>query len=562
LGIASDFVLIVIAGLAGGLLARVLRLPLLVGYVAAGVLVGPHTAGPTVAQLQDIERLAEIGVALLLFSLGLEMSFRDLKPVRRVALIGGPIQIALTAAVFTIASMKLFGMGSTEAIWFGSMVALSSTVVVLKTLASTGMTSTLASRVMIGLLIVQDLAVVPLVVILPQLGQADGLFGRLARAIGIAAVFLLAVVLFGSWLLPRLLKRVLDWGSRELFLVAVVSIGVGVGYVTQSIGLSFALGAFIAGMILGESEFSHQALSDVVPVRDIFGLLFFVTVGMLLDPRYAIAHPGQIGGLVILILLGKTLICGGVARAFGYVNLAPWIVGLGLAQVGEFSFVLAREGVSSGAISKNAYDLSLTCTVLTMAVSPVFSSAAPPLGRAWRRWRKPKAATAQVELSGDRQTGHVIVAGYGRTGRAVARVLKAANIPLVAVELNHSVFSRIAADGFAGVWGDITGEEIQHAANVAEARVLLLTVPDASTIHLSVDRARRANPKIAVIARAGRERHMEELTALGVDAAIQPEFEGGVEMVRQALLRYSCEGERQARLVAAVRADFYRDAAG
>ena len=264
-------------------------------------------------------------------------------------------------------------------------------------LSTAGVTTTLASRVMIGLLVVQDLAVVPMLVILPQLGNFDHLPMKLARAIGIATGLLLAIVFVGTRLLPRLLERVLAWGSRELFLVSVVAIGVGVGYATKSAGLSFALGAFVAGLILSESEFSHQALSDVVPVRDIFGLLFFVTVGMLVDPRYALSHAAQVASVVVLTFVGKALILGGVARAFGYVNMAPWIVGLGLSQIGEFSFVLARTGLASGLLSKATYDLALTSTVLTMALSPVVSSLALPLGRAWQKWRKPvKTAAASA----------------------------------------------------------------------------------------------------------------------------------------------------------------------
>lgn len=557
MGIASDFVLIIIAGLLGGLLARALRMPLLVGYVAAGVLVGPYTAGPKVVQIHDIELLAEIGVALLLFSLGLEMSFRDLQTVRRVALIGGPIQIVMTSAAGAVAGLKLLGMPGTDAIWFGAMISLSSTVIVIKTLSTAGVTSTLASRVMIGLLVVQDLAVVPLLVILPQLGDLDHFVGRLARAVGIAGAFLLTVVILGTWLLPRLLKVVLAWGSRELFLVSLVAIGVGVGYATQSIGLSFALGAFIAGLILGESEFSHQALSDVVPVRDIFGLLFFVTVGMLLDPRYVFAHVPRIAGAVVLIFLGKSLIVGLLTRAFGYVNMAPWIVGLGLAQVGEFSFVLARTGIGSGLLSKSTYDLALTCTVLTMALSPLMSRIALPLGRAWRDWRKSTTVTRPVNLPKDVLGGHVIVGGYGRTGKAVARVLQAAGLPLVAVELNHAVFSDISVNGLTAVWGDITGEEILHATQIETARILLLTIPDLSSIRLCVERARRMNPEIVVIARAAREHHVAELRKLGVDAAIQSEFEGGVEMVRQALVRFQCDEATTSRLVSVVRKAFY-----
>jgi len=391
MGIASDFVLIVIAGLVGGLLARLLRIPLLVGYVAAGVAVGPHTAGPTVVQIHDVELLAEIGVALLLFSLGLEISFRDLRPVRKIALIGGPIQILLTASGGALVGIRFLGLSVTDSLWLGAMISLSSTMVVLKTLSESATTSTLASRVMIGLLVVQDLAVIPMLVILPQLADLNGVLARLARAGTIAALVLAAMVLIGRWLLPILLSKVTALGSRELFLVAVVASGVGVGYAAYAAGLSFALGAFVAGIVLSESEFSHQALREIIPLRDIFGLLFFVTVGMLFDPRFVWEHAGQVALLTLLIILGKALILGVLTRAFGYTDITPWIVGLGLSQIGEFSFVLARSGFGSGLLSNTAYGLGLTCTILTMALSPLVSSMALPLGRAWERWRKPAA---------------------------------------------------------------------------------------------------------------------------------------------------------------------------
>lgn len=299
-----------------------------------------------------------------------------------------------------------------------------------------------------------------------------------------------------------------------------------------------------------------------MPVRDIFGLLFFVTVGMLLDPRYVLSHISQIAGAVGLIFLGKSLILGLLTRAFGYVNMAPWIVGLGLSQVGEFSFVLARTGVGLGLLSKSTYDLALKCTVLTMAFSPLISRMALPLGRGWRNWRKSTTVAAPVDLPKDVLGGHVIVGGYGRSGRAVARVLQAAGIPLVAVELNHVVFSDMSVDGPTGVWGDITGEEILRATHVETARILLLTFPDLSTIRQCVERARRMNSEIVVIARAAREHHVAELRKLGVTAAVQSEFEGGVEMVRQALVRYQCDEATTSRLVSVVRGEFYGDAVG
>lgn len=557
MGIASDFVLIVLAGLAGGLLARALRLPLLVGYVIAGVLVGPHTVGPTVGEVHEVELLAEIGVALLLFSLGLEISFRDLHLVRTVALAGGPLQIILTGSAAAFAAYKVLGTPVNEAIWLGAMISLSSTMVVLKTLSAAGVTSTLASRVMIGLLVIQDLAVIPMLVILPQLGDLDGILPKLIRAIGIAAALLVTVVMLGTRLLPWLLTKILAWGSRELFLVSVVATGVGVGYATYSAGLSFALGAFIAGMVLSESELSHQALSDVVPLRDIFGLLFFVTVGMLFDPSFVVNNVGQIALFVTLIVIGKAIIAGGIARAFGYVNMAPWIVGLGLSQIGEFSFVLARTGLNLGLLSKPTYDLALTCTVLTMAISPMVSSLALPLGRLWRRWRKQDVSFTPMQLSSTALAEHVVVAGYGRNGRAVTRVLRAAGIPLVLAEWDHSAFTDASADEVEAVWGDIAQDTILHATGIENARMIILTVPDHSTIRLAAQRARAINPKIIVIARAVLAHNVTELRSMGVDRVIQPEFEGGIEIVRQALVAWDFDRAEALRLIKILRAEMY-----
>jgi monovalent cation:H+ antiporter-2, CPA2 family len=491
-----------------------------------------------------------------LFSLGLEISLRDLQPVKRIALIGGPIQVVFTTIAAAYVASAALHMPVNEAIYFGAMISLSSTMVVLKTLAAGGVTNTLASRVMIGLLVIQDLAVIPMLIILPQLGNLDNIVPKLARSIGIAAAFLFTIVLLGTRLLPWILKRVLAWGSRELFLISVVATGVGVGYATFSVGLSFALGAFVAGMILSESEFSHQALSDVVPLRDIFGLLFFVTVGMLFDPSYVIANAVGIAIAVAAIFIGKALIFGGLSRAFGYVNMAPWIVGLGLCQIGEFSFVLARIGLSSKLLSKPVYDLALSCTVLTMALSPLVAGTAIPLGRLFRSKRVSSPAKP-MSIPIDKLENHVIVGGYGRSGRAVARVLRETGIPLVIVEFNHSLFNDLTADGFNGVWGDITSEEILHAAHVEKARIFLVTVPQQGTVHLSVERARHLNPRVVVVARAVREHHIAELQLLGVDAAVQPEFEGGVEMVRQALVRYPYAEADTQRAVANLRKELY-----
>ena len=259
-GIAADIALILVAGLVGGLVAHRLGQPVLLGYIAAGVLVGPNSIGPKVIEIHDIELLAEIGVALLLFALGLEVSFRDLKPVRGIAVLGGTIQILLTIAFGYTLGRGFLGLEHQASIWFGAILSLSSTMVVLKTLMAKGVLNTLASRVMIGILIVQDLAVVPLLILLPKLGDVQGSLPELALAALQAALFLAAMILVGTKLMPALLRTIARWRSRELFLVAVVTLGVGIGYGTFLFGLSFAFGAFVAGIVLSESEFSHQAL--------------------------------------------------------------------------------------------------------------------------------------------------------------------------------------------------------------------------------------------------------------------------------------------------------------
>ena len=463
----------------------------------------------------------------------------------------------VTAGFGFLAIKTMLGVSNTEALYFGAIVSLSSTMVVLKSLSSQGTSSMLASRVMIALLVVQDLAVIPMLIVLPQLGDLAQAAPRLARSIAIAAVFLLGTIVAGTRVLPALLRRVLVWGSRELFLIAVVAAGVGVGYATYRLGLSFALGAFVAGLVLSETELSHQALSDVVPLRDVFGLVFFVSVGMLFDPRYLGAHAPQVAFMVASIIVGKALICGLLTRAFGFVNMAPWIVGLGLSQIGEFSFVLARNGLTGGILSQNTYDLVITCSVLSMAASPLVFAAAFPLGRAWARTRKPMPATQLIELPGPALTDHVIVAGGGRTGQAIATALDAASVPFVVIDLHHGALARPLQKRWPAIWGDITSEEVLRGAGVPRARIFVLTVPDWNAARLSIQRARIMNPTLLVVARATSERHVNDLRALGVEGAVQPEFEGGVEMVRQALRHYRHEDAAIDQLTERLRRELY-----
>ena len=533
MGIAGDIALILVAALLGGLVARRLGLPLILGYIVAGVAVGPNTGGPTVSSVHDIELLAEIGVALLLFTIGLHFSLDELVPVRRVALFGTAAQMALTIA-FGYGLGRLLGFGWQEAAWFGALLSLSSTAVVLKSLSEQGVMGTLSSRVIIGMLVAQDLAVVPLIIVLPELGSLGQGLSELGVAALRAAAFVAVMVVFGRRVLPWLMARVAAWNSRELFLISVVAIGLGVGYATYLFGLSFAFGAFVAGLVLSQSDYSHQALADVEPLRDVFAMLFFVSVGMLLDPAFLIQNAGTVALVVALVFAVKGLVFAGVVRAFGYGNIIPFAVGLGLFQVGEFSFVIARVGVEEGAISESNYSIVLSTAVITMSLTPFAMRLAPLLYGRWRE-RFPKEAMSTFNLPERGLGDHVVIAGYGRVGSFVARLLARLDQPFVVVDPNPARADEARDSGYPVVYGDAGAEPVLEAAGVRRARLVIVTVPDPVGARLVVERVRSINPNVHVVARTTTVEQLEELGRLGVYEAVHPESEAGLELGRQAL---------------------------
>jgi CPA2 family monovalent cation:H+ antiporter-2 len=534
MGIATDIVIVVVAALLGGIVAQLLKQPLILGYIVSGILVGPYTGGVTVSDVHNIELLAEIGVALLLFGLGLEFSLRELRPVWRVALLGTPIQIGLTIAL-GYGFGRLTGLGAVPSLWLGALLSLSSTMVILRTLMSQGFLGTLSSRVMIGMLVVQDLVVVPMMVILPKLGDpAAGL-----PAVGVAALkavgFLLVMVLLGTRILPWLLKYVARWNSRELFLLAIMAIAMGVGYATWLVGLSFAFGAFVAGMVLSESDYGHQALSDIIPLRDLFALLFFASVGMLLDPMFLLDNLGPVALLVAAVVVGKGLIFAVVTRMFRYGNVVPIAAALGLFQIGEFSFVLARIGVSSRSIDHDLYSLVLTAAIVTMVLTPAISGQTSRLYALRKKWfRHEQLKTVNLPEGGLRD--HVVIAGGGRVGLQIARVLKQAGHAFVVIEFDQRRVEQAKVEGMPVIYGDAGQTLVLEAAELAHARLLLVTTPSVPTAREVVERARAMNPGLHVVARAADAAQVEQLAELGVIEVVQPAMEAGLEMTRQALL--------------------------
>ena len=533
MGIAADIVIIIVAALIGALIAQVLRQPLILGYILAGLVIGPHTGGITVSDVHTIELLAEIGVALLLFALGLEFSYKDLLPVRNVALLGTHLQMALTIA-YGYAVGRMLDYPPIPSIWIGSIISLSSTMVILKTLMSRGLIGTLSSRVMIGMLIVQDLAIIPLMVLLPQLSSPQSGLQVMSLAMGKAVVFSLTMYFLGTRLVPRFLEIVARTNSRELFLLCVTTIGLGIGYATYLAGLSFAFGAFVAGMVLSESDFNHQALSDIMPLRDIFGMLFFVSVGMLLDPSFLLTRIKEVSLLVILLLVGKGLIFSTVVYIFGYRNIIPLAVGLGLFQIGEFSFVLAGVGLSSKSIDQDLYSLMLNTAIFSMLLTPVLSSLTAPLYKLKKKYFKGEPyQTINIPETG--LSGHVVIAGAGRTGMYIAEVLLAQKIPFVVIEQNKQQLEHCRKLAIPLVYGDASQSPVLEASDLAKARLLIITTPAAPVTLAIAKQAIFLNLQIHMIARSSGLQHMLELQQVGVQNLIQPELEAALEMTRQAL---------------------------
>ncbi len=534
MGIAGDIALILVAAFIGGVVAQRFGLPLILGYIMAGVLVGPNTPGPTVAEVHEIELLAEIGVALLLFAIGLHFPLGELAPVKKIALIGTPIQMGLTGLFGYGLGSVVLGLDWTQSVWLGAILSLSSTAVVLKTLTEQGVINTLASRVIVGMLIVQDLAVVPLIILLPELGNIGEGLSELGIAVVQATIFIGAMALFGTRVFPWLMARIASFNSRELFLISVVAIGLGIGYGTYQFGLSFAFGAFVAGMVLSQSDYSHQALADIGPLRDLFAMLFFVSVGMLIQPAFLWENAGTVALVVLLVFLVKGTIFAGITRGFGYGNIAPFAVSLGLFQVGEFSFVIAQEGLAAEAISQETYSIALTTAVVTMALTPFATRLAQPVYSRWRE-RFPKEQLDTFNLPENGLRNHIVVAGHGKVGTFVAQLLDRLDQEFVVIESNPSRADEIREQGLPTIFGDAAAHPVLEAAGVGTARLVVVTMPDAAGVRLAIDRIKQINPEVHIVARAATVDQLEELKALDVYEAVQPEFEAALELGRQAL---------------------------
>ena len=562
-GLLIDLLLILsIAFLLGAALQR-LGQPVILGYVVAGLVLGPGLPGPVVDPV-GVDLLANLGVTLLMFSLGVQFSFRDLFDLRRVVSVGGGVQIALTLMIGLVASY-LFGFSFAESFLIGAVVTITSSTVALKILQLRGELNQPHAQATLGVSLAQDLAVIPIIALLPALsgGTEEEAAFSLLQSLGLAALVLGTLWLFGLRLVPWLLFKVARLGSRELFLVMIVLIAFGVAIFSELAGLSLAFGAFLAGVVVSESEFSHHVLGEITPLRDIFAIVFFASIGLLFDPTGLLDDWLLIGGLLLLIIVAKTLAAGLAIRLLGYPAITAATAAILLGQIGEFSFVLAGQGIDLDIIDDRVYNAILAGAIGSLLLSPFMLKLTGPFARLLDLIPEFGRARVDEELTEDPQEelealrNHVIVVGYGRAGRELVRALQRRGFRFVVVDLDATVVRELRRRGISAIYGDIANEYVLEAAGIERARVFAVTVQDLISAQLSIRLALQHNESLDVIARAQSYEQIQRLDEAGATEVVQPAFEVGLEFVRHTLHRVGVSMQEIQAQVSSRRLDYY-----
>jgi len=541
----ADLLIILLVSVPVAFLCLRLKLPLLVGLMLTGIAIGPY-GFRLVKELEAIELLAEIGVMLLLFTIGLEFSIARIREMKRLVVIGGGLQVGITILAVAGAAY-FFGRGISQAVFFGFLVALSSTAIVLKTYVERNEVDAPHGRAAVGILLFQDISIVFMLLMVPLLGGEDIVsFTTIVLDLG-GSLLALALIVLGAWFfVPRFLKQVVRLRSPEVLLLTVVLMCLGISAVTSHYGLSLALGAFIAGMVLADSDYSHQVLADVLPFRDVFNSLFFVSIGMLLSLAALWTHVGTVVVLVFALILGKALIVWGAVRLLGFPQRVATITALGLAQIGEFSFVLAKAGRGANLLPDADYQSFLAASIISMIATPFLINAAPRISYFVQRIFSDGASrdienTEEEDIHLTSSGGlnqHVIIVGYGLNGRNLARVLRAVGVPYVILELNAEVVRRAKLKGEKINFGDATRREVLQHAGVGQAWALVLAMSDPHAARRTVNQARHMSEDLHIIVRT---RYVSEITGLlehGANEVIPEEFETSIEIFARVLQRY------------------------
>jgi CPA2 family monovalent cation:H+ antiporter-2 len=512
-----------------------------------------------------VQVLAEIGIVLLLFTIGIEFSLKHLASLRRLLLIAAPIQVGGVIAIALVGGL-LAGLPVSQAIFWGFLLSLSSTAIVLKALAASGESDSPHGRATIGILVFQDLAVVPMILLTPILASpSEGALGSVLLTLG-KSILVVGCIVAGAWFaVPKLLEHIVRSRSRELFLLTVIVLCLGIAWLTSLGGLSLALGAFIAGLVISESEYSHQAIAEVLPFRDSFNSLFFVSIGILMDWRILLEYPIVVVGLLILVLLVKFFAGAVAVLAASLPPRSAIMTGIALAQVGEFSFILAQVGQDNNLLSGAPYQIFLAVSVCSMIITPFLMQLSPHLGRRVEAVQRllhwfPGQTTAHVlETEGRhlRIKDHVIIVGYGLNGRNLARVLGETEVPYIALDLDGDTVRREAAHGLPLYYGDATNPNVLRHVKIEDARVLVVAISDPFMARRAVQVARSLNPKIHIVVRTRYLRELEELHQLGADDVVPEEFETSIEIFALVLRTYNMPQDFVMRKAEQVRREGY-----
>jgi len=540
------------------LLAK-LKLPTVAGLLAAGALLGPYGLA-LATSVHAIEVLAEVGVVLLLFSIGLEFSLTRLRDIFRQVALGGVLQVGLTTAVTTGVAVAL-GEPVSRGVFYGFAVALSSTAIVLRALGERRELDAPHGRFIVGTLIFQDLCVVPMVLIVPLLGPsapAGGAAAAIAIAMGKAAAVVIGTVTISRFVVPKVLGWVDASRSREVFLLAILGLCIGTAWLTSLAGLSLALGAFLGGMVVADTEYGHRAMGDILPLRDAFVSIFFVSLGMLFDVRVVARQPLVVLALLFGLLVAKGLLATLAAMAMRFPSRVAWLAGVGLAQFGEFGFVLTRLAQASGVVDERATGPLLAAGIGSMFLTPLFVRAAPHI-TAGERLLAPLERLIGVRSIDSEEveplSGHVLIVGFGLAGRFAARTLKACDIPYLVLELNAENVRRGKAAGLTVFYGDATSEEALRHAHVEGARRIVLLMNDPAAAQRVVDTVKRVAPGVPVMMRTRYLLDRTPLLALGAEEVVAEEVEGAVEVIARMLRAFDVAPDVVDREITALRSE-------
>lgn len=530
----QDIVVILLVSLPIIFLFKKINLPSIVGFLIAGMLIGPY-GFKLIRSVEQIEVMAEVGIILLLFTIGLELSFTQMLRMKKYVFIVGSLQVGLTI-LFSFIVYLLIGFTPQQSVFFGMLISISSTSIILTLLSQRNELDAPHGKIAISVSIFQDLAVVPMVLLLPLLSATEkSSFQTITIQLLVAFGSVVFVFIAAKFLMPKIIFQLAKLRMRDAFTIGIIMLLLGTAYVTHLFGLSFAIGAFIAGLILSESEYSYQIVSDILPLKDAFNSIFFVSVGLLLNIQFVIQFPIITLLLTVGVIAVKTLIVLFIVMMIKYPIRVALLSALTLAQIGEFAFVLAQEGAALNLISGDFYNAFLASSIFTIILTPFLFKFSPYLSEISSQFESTKTQPVDGD---DKLSGHVIIAGFGLNGSNLARVLKETGIRYIVIELNPDTVKRFKGKGEKIIYGDISKEEILNTAQIQKANVIVFAISDPLVTKMALRLAKKLNPHIHTLVRTRYVNEVEELKKMGADEVIPEEFETALQIFRKVLERY------------------------